>query len=68
MQAFSVEVPDKVAIELERLVADGWFASKNEVIRLALLEFIRHYQFTLIEQFQREDIEWALQQQKEQKP
>jgi Arc/MetJ-type ribon-helix-helix transcriptional regulator len=68
MQAFSVEVPDKIAIELDHLVADGWFASKSEVIRLALLEFIRRHQFTLIEQFQREDIEWALQQHQEHQP
>jgi Arc/MetJ-type ribon-helix-helix transcriptional regulator len=67
MQAFSVEVPDKIALELDQLVADGWFASQSEVIRLALLEFIRRHQFALIEQFQREDIKWALQQHKEQK-
>lgn len=66
MQTFSVEVPDKIAIEVEHLVADGWFVNKSEVMRLALLEFIRRHQFALIEQFQREDIEWALQQQKEQ--
>jgi len=67
MPALSIEVPDKINIELDHLVKDGWFVSKSEVVRLALLEFIRRYQFALIEEFQREDIKWALQQHQEQK-
>lgn len=67
MKALSIELPDKIAIELDQLVADGWFANKSEVIRLALLEFVRRHHLALIEQFQREDIEWALKQSKEKK-
>lgn len=67
MKALSIELPDKVAIELDQLVTNGWFANQSEIIRLALLEFVRRHHFALIEQFQREDIEWALQQSKEKK-
>lgn len=62
MTSLSVELPDKMTTELDQLVATGWFADKGEIVRLALLEFIRKHQFALIEQFQREDIAWALQQ------
>ena len=62
MKSFQVELPDKLAHELDVMVQTGWFHSEDEVIRFALLEFIRHHRFALLEQFQHEDIEWALQQ------
>ena len=65
MKAVSVELPDKITIEMDHLVTNGWFADQGEIIRLALLEFVRRHHFALIEQFQREDIEWALQQHQE---
>lgn len=65
MKAVSVELPEKMTIELDQLVANGWFANQSEIIRLALLEFVQRHHFTLIEQFQHEDIKWALQQHRE---
>jgi len=62
MKTIQVEVPDKLVTELATLVKAGWFDNEAEIIRLALLEFIRRYRFELLEQFQREDITWALQQ------
>ena len=62
MKSFQVELPDKLAHELGVMVLTGWFRSEDEVIRFALLEFIRHHRFALLEQFQREDIAWAFQQ------
>ena len=44
------------------MVQAGWFRNEDEVIRFALLEFIRHHRLALLERFQREDIVWALQQ------
>lgn len=61
-----VELPEKVAEELEALVAGGWFATKEEIVRLALAEFIGRHRFALLERFQREDIAWALQQKQDQ--
>jgi Arc/MetJ-type ribon-helix-helix transcriptional regulator len=62
MKVVQVELPDKMAGELEALVKGGWFTDETEIVRLALIEFIRRHRFTLLEQFQREDIAWALQQ------
>jgi hypothetical protein len=36
--------------------------SKNELICLALVEFARRHRLALAEQFQQEDIAWALRQ------
>lgn len=62
MKVVQVEVPDQLAGEMSALVEGGWFASEQEIARLALMEFVRRHRFELIEQFQREDIAWALTQ------
>lgn len=62
MKSLQVELPDKLAGEVEALVQAGWFHSEDELIRLALAEFVRRHRFELLERFQREDIAWALQQ------
>ena len=62
MKTLHIEVPDKLAQELDVLVQAGWFSHEAEVVRLALWEFIRRHRLELIERFQHEDIAWALQQ------
>jgi len=62
VRSLQVELPDKLAGEVEALVRAGWFRSEDELIRLALAEFVRRHQFELLERFQREDIAWALRQ------
>lgn len=62
MKVIQVELPDKITAELEALVKDGLFADETEIIRLAVMDFMRRDRLTLLEQFQRDDISWALQQ------
>ena len=64
MKTIQVELPERVTTELDALVKAGWFADEAEIIRLALLEFVQRDRFALMEQFQREDIAWALGQRK----
>lgn len=60
MKTLKVDLPDQLAKEVQGLVQGGWFASEAEIARLALAEFIHRQGFRLQEQFQREDIRWAL--------
>jgi Arc/MetJ-type ribon-helix-helix transcriptional regulator len=62
VKALHVELPDKVASEIEHLVRSGWFHSEQELIRFALIEFVRRHQLELLEQHQMEDMDWVLQQ------
>jgi len=62
MKAIQIELPDKITTELKALVIDGWFTNETEIVCLAVIEFIRHDRLALLEQFQREDIAWALKQ------
>jgi hypothetical protein len=40
----------------------GWFSDEWEIMRLALVAFVRRHRLELQERFQQEDIVWALQQ------
>jgi len=62
MKLIQVELPDEVAKELDALMQAGWFRSEDEMVRLALIEFVRRHSFALAERFQLDDINWALQQ------
>lgn len=62
MKTVQVEIPDQLRKDIDALVRDGWFSSETELARHALAEFVRRRRFELMERFQREDIEWALQQ------
>lgn len=60
MKTINVEIPEKLASEIEKYIKGGWFSNEAELMREALREFIRHHQVRLMEQFMEEDIEWAL--------
>ncbi len=62
MKAIQLELPDKLAEALDTMVQQGWFRNEEEVLRFALLEFLRGHRLDMLEQFQREDIAWALRQ------
>jgi Arc/MetJ-type ribon-helix-helix transcriptional regulator len=64
MKSLVVELPEQVAAEVQRLVAGGWFESENEVVRQALIEFVRSRRAELQEQFQRDDVAWAVAESK----
>lgn len=60
MTSLKVELPDRMADEVARMVREGWFLSEHELVRVALAEFLRTRQAELQERFQREDIAWAV--------
>lgn len=62
MKTLKIELPEALAAELEELVAAGWFTSEEEIGRLVLEELVRRRPFEVQEQFQREDVAWAVAQ------
>ena len=60
MKTIKVYLPKKLGMEVENYVKSGWFNDEEELLRTALHEFIRHNRLKLMEQFMKEDIEWAL--------
>ncbi len=62
MKTINVELPEKIAEELTRLVKTGWFHDEGEAVRAAVVDFLSHRGMELQERFQREDIDWALRE------
>jgi Arc/MetJ-type ribon-helix-helix transcriptional regulator len=60
MKTLKIELPDQLAKQIADLVETGWFVNEEEIARLALAEFVHRHRFELEEQFQLEDIHWAL--------
>jgi len=61
MKQVQIELPDELVVQLETLVRKGWFRSESELVRVAVLDFVRRHGYELQERFQREDIKWALE-------
>ena len=60
MKTLEVALPDRLAKQVRELVEQGWFLDEAELARQALSEFLGKHRFELQEQFQREDVRWAL--------
>ncbi|MBU0701541.1 CopG family transcriptional regulator [bacterium] len=60
MKTIEVPLPCKLEMEAQNYVNSGWFIDEAELLRTAFQEFIRHNKLKLMEQFMKEDIEWAL--------
>jgi Arc/MetJ-type ribon-helix-helix transcriptional regulator len=60
MRTLNLKVPDRLVEAMEELVQTGWFVDESEIVRQALSEFLQHHRLQLQEQFQRDDIRWAL--------
>ena len=57
-----MELPDQISREVNDAVESGKFESADEVVRVALREFISRRRFELQEQQQLQDIAWAVRE------
>ncbi len=57
-----IQLPEKVADELKRAIAEGWFRSEEELVLTAVRDYLGRRQHEWMEEFHREDIAWALSQ------
>ena len=62
VKSVQLKLPDPIMTEVDGLIHEGWFRDKNELVRTAVVDFVRRHRFALIEKSQREDIAWALKQ------
>ena len=60
MSTLTLELPDELAIGLERVVKAGWFLDEKDAVRAALRELVADHRYAAAEQQQLDDIEWAL--------
>ena len=56
----SVNLPPRLAEQVQKQIKEGWFTDMNSLIVEALRRYLETHQGTLSERFIREDIEWGL--------
>jgi metal-responsive CopG/Arc/MetJ family transcriptional regulator len=54
------KIPDQLDRTIDELVEQGWFKSRDHVLREALSRFLQAHRPELMEKFIREDVEWGL--------
>lgn len=60
MKTIDAKISDRAHREIDALVEQGWFNSRDKVVQEALRRFLEAHRPELMEQFVREDVEWGL--------
>ena len=60
MQTVPAKLTEKLVLEAEALIKEGWYANKSELIRDAVRDLINKLKLQKLEKAMKEDIEWGL--------
>jgi len=60
MKTIEARISERLDRQIDALVEQGWFHSRNQVLQEAIRRFLETHQPELMEHFIREDIEWGL--------
>jgi len=60
MKTVETKIPDTLDRAINALVEEGWFGSRDEVVREAIRRFLEGHRPELMEKHVREDVEWGL--------
>lgn len=60
MKTIPAKITERLNLEAEELIKEGWYANKSELIRDAIRELITRKRLQKLEKAIREDVEWGL--------
>lgn len=60
MEVVPAKITEKLVMEMEDLVKQGWYANKSELIRNAVRELVKKLKSEQLELAIKEDITWGL--------
>ena len=60
MKTIPAKLTDRLVLEAEGLIKEGWYANKSELIRDAVRELITRKKLQRLEKAIKEDIDWGL--------
>ena len=61
MHTLQVNLSDPIFNSIKEYISSGYFQSEDDFMQAVIIEFIRKNKIELMEQFQREDIKWGLE-------
>jgi Arc/MetJ-type ribon-helix-helix transcriptional regulator len=59
MKSITINLADDLASDMESMIREGYFRSEQDLLSVALQEFLRHHRPELEKRYQLEDIAWA---------
>jgi len=60
METVPAKITNKLLLELDRIVEEGWYADRSEAIRDAVRELVEKMKIERLETAIKKDIEWGL--------
>jgi len=60
MLTVPTKLTERLVLEAEELIKEGWYANKSELIRDAVRDLINKLKLQKLEKSIKEDIEWGL--------
>ena len=60
MKTVEAKISERLDRQIDALVEEGWFHSRDRVIQEAIRRFLESHRPELMEHFVRKDIEWGL--------
>ena len=60
MQTVPAKLTERLVMEAEELIKEGWYANKSELIRDAVRNLINKTKMQRLEKAIKEDIQWGL--------
>lgn len=62
MMNLQLSIPESMVFLMENFIKAGVFKTKEEMLLIALSEFVKKNQLELLEYFTNQDIDWALKE------
>jgi Arc/MetJ-type ribon-helix-helix transcriptional regulator len=60
MSVVQAKISEQLDRQIDALVEQGWFPSREQVLQEAIRRFLEAHRPEVMEQFIREDVEWGL--------
>lgn len=60
MKTIEAKISERLDRQIDTLVEQGWFRSRDKVLEEAIRRFLEAHRPELMERFVRDDIEWGL--------
>ncbi|MCP5502581.1 MAG: CopG family transcriptional regulator [Leptospiraceae bacterium] len=60
MTEIILKIPNQLSQTIHNLIENGWYLDENEIILLALRNFLNTHSEEIMTEFIKEDIEWGL--------
>lgn len=60
MKTVPAKLTQKLVVELDELVKEGWYSNRSEAVRDAVRELVEKMRVEMLQEAMKKDIEWGL--------